>query len=272
MIEITDEEYKLISDYIIYNYGINLGEKKKTLVKGRLQNLLAEKNIDSFSEYYNYLIADKSGKAVTELVNRITTNYTYFMRETQHYDFLKNVALPYFTKTVGEKELRIWSAGCSSGEEPYNIGMVVQEYIKETNRYFNAKILATDISDKALQSAKNAEYLNSSICTLPKSWQVDYFNRIDDNKSVVDNKVRSMVRLGYFNLMENKFPFKKKFHVIFCRNVMIYFDAKTKDELVNKYYDALMPGGYLFIGHSEALNRDKTKFKYIKPAIYRKEI
>lgn len=271
MIEISDNEYRDISEFMKNNYGIKLGEAKKTLIKGRLQNLLAEKKISSFAEYYEYVLSDKTGDALTEMINRVTTNYTYFMRETKHFECLRDDALPYFTKKMNAKDLRIWSAGCSSGEEAYNIGMVIQDYIKTEKQYFNAKILATDISNKALEAAEKAEYLNENIDKIPFDWRAEYFNMIDNGKSVVDDKIKDMVRLAYLNLMDPYFPFKKKFHVIFCRNVMIYFDNKSKDDLVEKFYDALEPGGYLFIGHSEALNREKTRFKYIKPAIYRKE-
>ncbi|MEG1551414.1 MAG: CheR family methyltransferase, partial [Oscillospiraceae bacterium] len=143
MIEISDSEYNVISDFINSNYGIKLGESKKTLVKGRLQNLLSEKKINSFAEYYNYVLSDKTGEALTEMINKITTNYTYFMREPKHFDFLKDTALPYFIKQKNHKELRIWSAGCSSGEEAYTIAMVTQDYMKTINRTLNAKILAT---------------------------------------------------------------------------------------------------------------------------------
>lgn len=272
MIEISDQEYKVISDFMSNNYGIKLGETKKTLIKGRLQNLLTEKKIDSFSDYYHYVITDKSGEALTEMVNKITTNYTYFMRETKHFDYLRDSVLPYFTKTMNERDLRLWSAGCSSGQEAYTIAMVIQDYMKLNNQIVNAKILATDISNNALKTAQEAEYLTENINTLPFNWQKEYFKQLGNGKSVVDDKIKSMIRLAYLNLMDTQFPFKKKFHVIFCRNVMIYFDAKSKDDLVERFYDALEPGGYLFIGHSEALNRDKTRFKYIKPAVYRKEI
>ncbi|MEG2016216.1 MAG: protein-glutamate O-methyltransferase CheR, partial [Oscillospiraceae bacterium] len=228
--------------------------------------------INSFAEYYNYVLSDKTGEALTEMINKITTNYTYFMREPKHFDFLKDTALPYFIKQKNHKELRIWSAGCSSGEEAYTIAMVIQDYMKTINRTLNAKILATDISNKALSSAQQAEYIIENIDSLPLNWRTDYFKISSEGKCVVDDQIKSMIRLAYLNLMDLSLPFKKKFQVIFCRNVMIYFDSKSKDDLVERFYDALEPGGYLFIGHSEALNRERTKFKYIMPAIYRKEI
>ncbi len=271
MIEISDSEYRDISNFMRQNYGIKLGEEKKSLVSGRLHNLLIEKKFKSFSEYYDYVLSDKSGDALTELINRITTNYTYFMREPNHFDYLKDIALPNLTQDSNNRDLRIWSAGCASGEEAYTIAMVLQDYMKINNKFVNAKILATDISNKALVSAQKAEYPKESIDTLPLKWKTEYFTIGSNDKIIVNDKTKNMVKLAYLNLMDTHFPFKKKFHVIFCRNVMIYFDNEKKDNLVERFYDALEPGGYLFIGHSEALNRDKTRLKYIKPAIYRKE-
>lgn len=271
MIEISDKEYRAISDFMRTNYGIKLGEEKKSLVTGRLHNLLIEKKFKSFSEYYDYVISDKSGDALTELINRITTNYTYFMREPSHFDFLKDIVLPGLASNPSSRDLRIWSAGCSSGEEAYTIAMVLQDFKKNNNSNINAKILATDISNKALEAALKAEYPKESIDTLPLNWKTGYFTMGSDGKGTVNAQTKNMIKLAYLNLMDTQFPFRKKFHVIFCRNVMIYFDNKKKDELVERFYDYLEPGGYLFIGHSEALNRDKTRFKYIKPAIYRKE-
>lgn len=272
VIEITSKEFEVISNYMRNNYGIKLGESKKSLVKGRLQNLLSEKNIESFSEYYDYIVSDKSGQAATEIVNKLTTNYTYFLREPNHFKFLTEQALPYFFQQKSTKELLFWSAGCSSGEEAYTIGMVLKDYMKTNKQISVAKILATDISNRTLEVAKNAQYSNVNFNSLPNHWESEYFKVNDDGTVEVDYKIKSMVKLAYLNLNQSYFPIKNKFHFIFCRNVMIYFDNKSKDALVERFYDMLVPGGFLFIGHSESLNRENTRFKYIKPAIYRKDI
>jgi chemotaxis protein methyltransferase CheR len=271
MITITDREYEQLSDYIYRTCGITLGSQKKALIVSRLQNVLLQKSFGSFSDYYKYIVADKTGEATTALVDKITTNHTFFMREADHFEFFKDTVLPHLAGTVKNRDLRIWSAGCSSGEEPYTLAMIIQDYFGAEKQSWDTKVLATDISTAILDTAKKGEYPTQSVEALPVAWRNGYFKKTDGEKSAVVDKIKNEVIFSAFNLMSPVFPFKKKFHVIFCRNVMIYFNAETKRVLIDKFYDALEPGGYLFVGHSESLNRDETKFKYIKPAIYRKD-
>jgi len=268
---ITEKEFKKLADYIKVNYGIYLKDEKKSLISGRLHNVLLLNNFDSFSEYYEYVISDKTGDAVTTLVDKITTNHTFFMREADHFYYFRDKFLPYFAGSLKEKDLRIWSAGCSSGEEPYTLAMIIDEFCGKEKMLWDAKILATDISGKVLEAAKKGEYGNEAIAAIPVAWKMNYFKKINDEKSVIADKIKNEVIYRKFNLMDEVFPFKRKFHVIFCRNVMIYFDDRTKRELVNKFYGLTEPGGYLFIGHSESLNRDDTNYKYLMPAVYRKD-
>lgn len=271
MINITEKEFVRLAEFIKVNYGINLKEEKKSLVIGRLNNVLMQKNFSSFSEYYDYVVADKTGDAATLLIDKITTNHTFFMREADHFHYFRDKVLPYLVGTLKEKDLRIWSAGCSTGEEPYTLAMIIDEYLGNEKHLWDSKILATDISGKVLDIAQRGMYDNEEIATLPVQWRLSYFKKFDSGKSIVADKIRNEVIYRKFNLMEPVFPFKRKFHVIFCRNVMIYFDNNTRNTLVNKYYQQLEPGGYLFIGHSESLDRGATRFKYIMPAVYRKE-
>lgn len=272
MLTITDKEFHKLSDYIKANYGINLSEKKKALVVGRLQNILIEKAFRSFSQYIDYVMEDKSGEAVRTLISKITTNHTYFMREPEHFQYFKTNALPYWHNQLkNSKDLRVWSAGCSSGEEPYTLAMIIADYFGNDKVLWDTKILATDISTKVLNEAKTGVYTNESVESVPKLWRNMYFKRFDNENSVVVDSIKNEVVFRIFNLMNTTLPFKKKFHIIFCRNVMIYFDAATKRDLVNRFYEHTEQGGYLFIGHSESLNREETKYKYIMPALYRKE-
>lgn len=271
MYTITESEFIKLTSYIKNNYGINIKKEKLSLITGRLNNVLIQKNIDNFSDYYHYVISDATGNAAVELINKITTNHTFFMREADHFNYFKDKVLPYLYKTVKDKDLRIWSAGCSTGEEPYTLAMIQDEYFGNEKVWWDTKVLATDISCKALQAATDGIYNNEDISTLPVSWKKNYFERYDNSNYIINQKLRDGVIFRKLNFMDQSFPFKRKFHVIFCRNVMIYFDNKTKCDLVNKFYDLLEDGGYLFIGHSEALDREETKFKYIMPAIYRKE-
>ena len=271
MVEITDKEFVQLAKYIKDNYGINLKEEKKMLVIGRLHTVLAENNFENFSQYYQYLISDKTGNAVNILVNKITTNHTYFMREKTHFDYLREKALPSLMNVVKDRDLRMWCAGCSSGEEAYTLAMILDQFCQEQKLWWDKKILATDISDKVLNIAKKGVYPKEQIVPLPEVWKMNYLKKFDNDNFVFVDKLKSEIIYRKFNLMERLFPFKKKFHVIFCRNVMIYFDMNTKNELINKFYNSLEYGGYLFIGHSESLNGQSTGFKYIMPSVYRKE-
>jgi len=271
MVAISDEEYRILTDNIYENYGIKLGNPKKTLVTGRLQNVLLQNNFNSFSEYYDFVVSDKTGSALATLIDKITTNHTFFMREPEHFHYFRDCALPYLVGKAKNKDLRIWSAGCSTGEEAYTLAMILQDYFGDDKPLWDTRILATDISSKVLNAAIKGEYKIKSIDTLPLNWRCIYFTETDNEKAVITDKIRKEVIFRSFNLMNSDFPFKKKFHVIFCRNVMIYFDTRKKKELTDKFYDSMEPGGFLFIGHSESLNREETKLKYVMPAIYRKE-
>lgn len=268
---ITEKEFYQLTAYIKANYGIHLKEEKKALVTSRLHSVLLEHGFRNFSEYYEYILSDQTGNAAATLINKITTNHTFFMREADHFNYFRERALPFFANTVRSKDLRIWSAGCSSGEEPYTLAMILDEYFGKEKMGWDTKILATDISGKVLETAEKGIYDNERIATLPLNWRLNYFKQFDSESSILADGIRNEVLFRKFNLMEEKFPFKRKFHVIFCRNVMIYFDAQTKHELINKFYDLQEYGGYLFIGHSESINREQTRYKYIKPAVYRKE-
>jgi chemotaxis protein methyltransferase CheR len=271
MVTISDEEYRILTDYIYKNYGIKLGYPKKSLVVGRLQNVLLQNNFNSFSEYYDYVVSDKTGNALATLIDKVTTNHTFFLREPDHFYYFRDSVLPFLVSTVKSKDLRIWSAGCSTGEEAYTLAMILQDYFGEDKLLWDTRILATDISSKVLEVAKKGEYKSKAIDTLPLNWRCRYFTETGNDKVAITDKIRKEVIFRSFNLMNSNFPFVKKFHAIFCRNVMIYFDTKKKKELVDKFYDFMEPGGYLFIGHSESLNREETRLKYVMPAIYRKE-
>lgn len=270
MLSITDHEFNQLAAYIKSNYGIDLKEEKRTMVEGRLSKLLIQNKINSFSDYYSSVMADTTGNAVSTLVNRITTNHTFFMREADHFQFFKDKALPELKKSIKNKDLRIWSAGCSSGEEPYTIAFLVDEFFGKEKALWDTKILATDISTRVLEYAIKGIYSDETVDKLPSLWLENYFRRNESGYEIVD-KIKKEVIFRRFNLMDRVFPFKKKFHVIFCRNVMIYFDKQTKAELVKKFYDAMEKGAYLFVGHSESLHRDETALKYVMPSVYRKE-
>ncbi|WP_026882775.1 CheR family methyltransferase [Clostridium akagii] len=269
MINIKISEFKELTAYMKKNYGINLTEKK-VLIEGRLSNMIMEKGFSNFSDYLKFVFKDTSGNEISILINKLTTNHTYFMREADHFKYFRDTVVPYLEENSKNKDLRIWSAGCSSGEEPYTLAMIIKDYFGNQKDMWNTKILATDISKKVLDEAKNGVYSGEAVNTIPKYWLLNYFNKIDGENYEICEEIRNEIIYRDFNLMTEIFPFKKKFHVIFCRNVMIYFEPKTKVELINKFYDITEPGGYLFIGHSESIDKNETKYDYIMPAVYRK--
>jgi len=271
MIAITDKEFEQLSAYIRKQYGINLKSEKRTLVMGRLYNELVKNGFNNYTDYINYILSDKSGNALNNLINKITTNHTYFMREADHFYYFRDVVMPYLMQYVKSKDLRIWSAGCSSGEEPYTLAMIIDEVLGRNKVWWDAKILATDISSKVLEKAMNACYDKEELENLSSQWRLNYFQKVDENKLKVVDRIRNEVIFRRLNLMDDIFPFKSKFHVIFCRNVMIYFDKEAKQRLINKFYNLLECGGYLFIGHSETIEKGTSDFRYIMPAVYRKD-
>lgn len=194
------------------------------------------------------------------------------MREPQHFEYFKNIILPNFIgRNVAKNNLRVWSAGCSTGEEAYCLAMLISDYFGMNKQNWDTKILATDISMEVLETAMKGIYNNQDIESIPELWKKLYFKKYNTLSNEIIDKIKNEVIFRCFNLMNNEFPFKRKFHIIFCRNVMIYFDNETKEKLIKKFYDWTEPGGYLFIGHSESISMCKTGYKYIMPSVYRKE-
>jgi len=272
MMPISNAEFYAIRDLVYNRFGISLSDQKKSLVVSRLQKILRERN-QNFKQYYDSLIADKSGRLLSELSNQITTNHTFFFRESDHFDFFTQKILPEITerhRAKGDNDLRIWCAAASSGEEPYTIIITMLEYFGVNYSQWNAGLLCTDISEKALIQAKNAVYDKTRIQGVPPAILHKYFKQEADGWAVID-RVKKEAVIRRFNLMNKTLPFKKPFDCIWCRNVMIYFDNETKIDLVNRMYNHTVNGGYLLIGHSETLGRDQTRWKYIKPAVYRKD-
>ncbi len=272
MLSISDSDFLRLTGFLKAQYGINLS-KKRTLIEGRLSNLILTKGYHSFTEYLDAVFRDKTGSELTVLLNRLTTNHTFFMRETSHFDYLRDKIFPQIEHSAADRDLRIWSAGCSSGEEPYTLEMLAQDYFRPADHglsTWNTQILATDISARALSIALEGVYPAEAVESVPAHWKTSYFENIGSARYRVAERIRRDVVYRTFNLMDS-FPFRRKFHVIFCRNVMIYFDQPTKDALVNKFYEFTEPGGYLFIGHSESVNREATKYRYVMPAVYRRE-
>lgn len=263
--KLEQKDFQRLKNHMKDHYGINL-EKKITLIEGRMSNLIARKGFQDFGSYIDYALDNPDEE--TLLVSRLSTNYTYFMREEQHYRFMTERALPEWVPRIKDRDLRIWSAGCSSGEEAYTAAMVLNEYFGPSKSQWDTTILATDISERVLNLARQAVYPEEEMRHLPDAYKKKYFHKVEEGMYQVSDAMRKQVVFGNFNLMEPVFSFRRKFHIIFCRNVMIYFDNQTREALARKYYDCLHPGGYLFIGMSETLANLQTPFTYVRPAIY----
>ena len=264
---ISDEDFRKLTNFIKAQYGITL-QQKRQLVTSRLSSMLTEQGYTSFSEFVAQLLKEKDPQKIEQVLNRLTTNYTFFMRETEHFDFFTKVILPELVrKYQSKKSLAIWSAGCSSGEEPYNLSMYIKDYLGMQANQWDTRILATDISQKALATAKKGVYEVPN--TVPDAWRKKYFKKIEGSRYAVSPEIRNNVIFQTFNLMD-PIKFKLKFDVIFCRNVMIYFDQPTKDALVRRFYDATVPGGYLMISHSENLSKD-APYVTVAPSTFQKK-
>ncbi len=263
---ISDEDFRRLTNFIKSEYGITLQEKRQ-LVTSRLSSLLTEQGYSDFSQFVSQLLKEKNPQKIEQVLNRLTTNYTFFMRETEHFEFFTKVVLPELVrKHQKNRVLAIWSAGCSSGEEPYNLSMYIKDYLGMQASQWDTRILATDISQKALTTAKKGIYEVPD--TVPEVWRKKYFKRVEGNRYAVAPDIRNNVIFQTFNLMD-PIKFKLKFDVIFCRNVMIYFDQPTKDALVRRFYDATTPGGYLMISHSENLSKD-APYRMVAPSTFQK--
>lgn len=268
---LTDTEFRLFSEYLYQYAGINLTPQKKNLLATRLSQMIERQGFNSFKAYFEHMKNDASGKTLSEFINKISTNHTYFFREEEHFAFLKQRALPELKEKLrNERDLRIWSAGCSNGSEPYTIAMLLDEFFEDQMSLWDTSILATDISEKVLGIATQGIYKAADIEKIPPLWRMKYFTKLRPDTFQVSEEIRRNVIYRRLNLLSD-FPFKKPFHVIFCRNVMIYFDEATKNKIIQKFYDKLVPGGYLMIGHSETIDRTVCPFEYVLPSVYRRE-
>ena len=268
---LTKKQFETLAKIIYNKSGIHIPETKSMMIVSRLNSVLLKHSLKNYDEYIKYVKQDLNGERISELLNAVSTNLTYFYRESKHFEFFKTVVLPEMSKEEKKyRELRIWSAGCSTGEEPYTLSIIMNDFFGENYKFWNAGVLATDIDTNVILTAKQGVYTPEKLAKLPPVYKLSYFVRLKDGNFKLRKEIVNDVLFKRFSLM-NPFPFKKQFHAIFCRNVMIYFDKKTVENLIKKFYKILLPGGYLFIGHSETINRAQNKdFEYIMPACYRK--
>ncbi|MEN9509770.1 MAG: hypothetical protein RLZZ621_2333 [Gemmatimonadota bacterium] len=264
--DLSPSQFQRIIQLLHDHAGIRMREGKEGLVRARLTKRLRALGLPDFDAYLNYVEQEASRREFAEMIDALTTNKTSFLREASHFDFLRDAVFPTLTGAV-----RIWSAGCSSGEEPYTLAMLCNEAFGDIGRR-DVKILATDISHRVLATAKAGVYPVELMSDVPNAWLQKYWTRGDTSGKATYTAgpaLRRLVHYAKLNLME-KWPMKGPFDAILCRNVMIYFDKATQQELVDRYSALLRPGGHLFVGHSESLTGLTHRLKYVQPAVYAK--
>ena len=270
LLTISDGEFARIRTMIHDQFGIHLADGKKLLVQGRLNKELKSKGYESFGAYITDLEHEADTERLLALIDRISTNHSFFFREADHFEYLVDSILPEFLSSGAKPEdLRIWSAGAADGQEAYTAAMVMHESFGASTSWREPVILATDISVSSLQKAAQATYPEAVLAAVPQRYR-KYFTRTESQQVRISDEIRKMIVFKRLNLNQPEYPFRNRFHVIFCRNVMIYFDQETKREMVSRFSRYMLPEGYLLIGHSESLGRDVSGYRYIRPTVYQR--
>lgn len=265
---LTEKHYKFVQKLVAEKTGISLSDAKRDMVYGRLTRRLRALSLDNFDDYFEILKSDDEHELI-EFTNAITTNLTAFFRENHHFEFLANTVLPHLMKTKRDRRIRIWSAGCSSGEEPYSIAMVINEVVPED---WDVRILATDLDSHMVDRASKGVYPLERVEGIDKSRLRKWVRRgKGENSHMVkmSRDLQDIITFKQLNLMHD-WPMKGKFDIVFCRNVVIYFNKETQKELFSRYADRMTDDSHLFIGHSESLYKVSDRFKLLGQTIYKK--
>lgn len=272
----SDALFQHFSAYIQRELGIKMPPAKKTMLHARLQKRLRQLKLGSFDDYYDYVFGDQGCREeLYHMIDAVTTNKTDFFREPRHFELLSNTILPQLCRKAGRSGLsrfKFWSAGCSTGEEPYTLAMVLSEF-KARYAGFGFAILGTDISTQVLQKAAAGIYSEADVAPVPLAYRKKYLLRSKDRKRGLVRivpQLRQLVSFGRLNFMDEAYGIKEAMHVIFCRNVIIYFDKPTQEKMLNRLCRHLQPGGYLFMGHSETLSGLNVPLKLVASTVYQK--
>lgn len=273
--ELSEKDFQAFSQYIFTEYGIKMPPVKRIMLQGRLLKRIRELKMNSYSEYREFFFSKEGQEQeLLNFLNVITTNKTDFFREPVHFTFLKDYVLPDFVEKIGfERPFRIWSAGSSSGEEPYTIAITLNEF-KRKNSRLRFEILGTDISSQMLQKAAKGVYKESKAEMVPLELKKRYFLRSKDRENPtirVSPELQANLRLRYLNLMDSVYDVSETFDIIFCRNVLIYFDRATQEKVINRLCRHLSSDGYFFIGHSESLSGMGVPLTHVKPTIFKRD-
>ncbi len=273
-IQMTDEDFNRLSTFIYNDLGIKMPDVKKVMLQSRLQKRLSELKMASFKDYIDFVFSrEGQEQEIIKMIDVVTTNKTDFFREPTHFDFLIETALPQLLDANPKlSPVRIWSAGCSSGEEPYTLTIVLKEFALK-NQGFDFEIMATDLSTKILDKAVTAVYGEDRVIGIPLDLKRKYFLKSKDSASKtvrVIPELRAKVSFRRLNFMDTQYHVDKEFDIVFCRNVLIYFDRETQQQVINKLCSKLKPNGFFFLGHSESITNMNVPLRQIKPTIFRK--
>ncbi|MDO6548539.1 CheR family methyltransferase [Pseudoalteromonas carrageenovora] len=263
----TERDFKEIAALVYNACGIVLGEHKREMVYSRIARRIRERKLTDFSTYLAYLNSHKD-QEFDAFINALTTNLTSFFRESHHFDYLKKQLVPaLLVQNKNSRRVRIWSAGCSTGEEPYSLAMALHELFPSN---WDVKILATDLDSNVLKKAHTGVYSAANINGLDDALLKRWFLKSKDGESYkVKPKLQQLISFKRLNLLQD-WPMKGPFDLILCRNVVIYFDKDTKDLLFKRYAKILAPHGHLFLGHSETMGKEHTEFKNLGKTMYQK--
>ncbi len=262
--ELSGKSFQNFSDFIYTKTGICMDKGKESLVTSRIGKRMRKLEMNSFDDYLKFIKEERNENEMVEMIDAISTNITHFFRESEHFDYASKVFSKWLDR--GQKKFRFWSAASSTGEEPYSLAMTLAEVMHGESA--DIKILATDISTRVLSLAKNGVYEKSRVAAIPKEYK-KYFSSTPDKEQIqVTDEIRNRVTFSRINLSSPPFPMRGPFDMVFCRNVMIYFDNTVRTRLINDIYRLLKPGGIFFVGHSESLSSINHQFKYLKPAVY----
>jgi chemotaxis protein methyltransferase CheR len=273
MKDLTDRTYRRVCDLARRHFGIHFAAEKRALVVNRLRKYVRERGYPSYEAFLDEVEHDSSGAGLDVLAGLLSTNHTYFFREEAHFEFLRERALPELEARLtrdGDRDLRLWCAAASTGEEAYSLVMTMLDYFGPRYALYDAGLLATDLSLEALRQADAGVYAREQVRRVPAELRRRYLRRCADGRYAVVPEVRAQVLFRKFNLTTTHYPFKQPFHVIFCRNVMIYFDVAVRRRLVATLNDFTAPGGYLVVGHAETI--EQAGYRLVCPAVYQRPV
>lgn len=271
----TQESFERFKDFIESNLGIKIPPSKKVMLEARIAKRLRALKMASYEEYCDYVFSSVGlEREIQQLIDVVTTNETSFFRESHHFDVLTNTVLPEFLIDQKESLLNIWSVAASTGQEAYSLAMVTENFVRSKNLSgFKYYILGTDISETVLRVAQMGVYTENQVEKIPLDFKRRYClkSKKNDQKTIrIRPEIRNNIHFKRLNLMEGAYPLKKQYHVIFCRNVFIYFDRANQKRILNQLCSHLVPGGYLFMGHSENIGSTELPLKSVAAAVYKK--